>query len=354
MNLAVILPSLKNKAPIQVAKDIIDQLMKKGCKVDVYYFEDIVELEFNCPIKKIGLFEEFDYQKYDVIHTHMIRPDFYVWWHRKKITAICVSTLHNEIEKVFKDYYNLIVSKMFTKLWITFLKSQDEVICLSRYAKEQLLSNYDLKKVNYIYNGKSDEDAVMIKTDIDLLLIKKQKYILLGVIANISKIKGIEQIIDSLVELKNYCLIIIGEGPERERLETKAAKLNLKTRCVFLGYRKNAHLFLKHIDIYMMTSFSEGFPLVLIEAAQYKKSTVCSNLPIFKEFFSSEEVVFFELNNIESLVTAIKSAYSKRENLSRNIYSKYIESYSADIMGNNYLKRFEHLVAIQNNKKNQS
>ena len=84
MNIAVILPSLKNKAPILVAKDIADQLIKNGCKVDVYYLENIVELEFNCPIKKIGLFEEFDYHKYDVIHTHMLRPDFYVWLHRKK------------------------------------------------------------------------------------------------------------------------------------------------------------------------------------------------------------------------------------------------------------------------------
>ena len=344
MKIAVILPSLKNKAPIQVAIDIIDELMKNDCLVDVYYFDDIVELELPCPVKKISLFEEFSYKEYDVIHTHMLRSDFYVWWHRKKISAICVSTLHNEIEKVLKDYYNIIVSKVFTRLWITFLKSHDEVICLSKYAKEQLSSNYNLKKVNYIYNGRTVKEGQIAKSDLDILLLKKQKFILLGVIANISNIKGIDQIIDSLVVLENYCLIIVGEGPERKRLEIKAAELSLKERCVFFGYREDAHLFLQYIDIYMMTSFSEGFPLVLLEGAQYKKAVVCSNLPIFKEFFNSKEVVFFVLNNIESLVTAIECAHSKREQLSINIYSKYIECYSVDIMGGNYLKRFKHLV----------
>jgi glycosyltransferase involved in cell wall biosynthesis len=344
MNIAVILPSLKNKAPIQVAKDIAHQLIVKGCTVDVYYFDNITEVEFNCNIQRISLMEEIDFIKYDVVHSHMLRADFYVWWHRKKITAICVSTLHNEIEKVLKDYYNIIVSKIFTRLWITFLKSHDEVICLSKYAKEQLLSSYNLKKVNYIYNGRTVKEGQIAESDIDILLEKKQKFILLGVIANISNIKGIDQIIDSLVVLEDYCLIIVGEGPERNRLEIKAAKLNVKERCVFFGYRENAHLFLQYIDIYMMTSFSEGFPLVLLEAAQYKKAVVCSNLPIFEEFFNSEEVVFFLLNNIESLVTAIECAYSKRVQLSINIYSKYIECYSADIMGGNYLKRFKHLV----------
>ena len=352
MNIAVILPSLKNKAPIQVANDIINQLLKNECKVDVYYFEDIVELEFNCPIKKIGLFEEFEYQKYDIIHSHMIRPDFYIWWHRKKIAAICVSTLHNEIEKVLKDYYNIIISKIFTRLWVHFLKSFNKVICLSEIAKEQMFNNYNLNNLTYIHNGRTVSDQAIDKSDIDILFKKKETYIVLGLIANISKIKGIEQIIDILTHLNNYCLVIIGEGPDKLLLEKKATKLNLNERCLFLGFKENAHNYMKYFDIYMMTSYSEGFPLVLIEAAQFKKPVVCSDISVFREFFSETEVEFFKLDNSESLILAIRSAYNKREYLSKNIFIKYTKKYSVDKMGHNYLINFKELVArSKNNEK---
>ena len=47
--------------------------------VEVFHFKDIVELSFNCRTNKIGLLEKFDFENYDVIHSHMIKPDFYIW-----------------------------------------------------------------------------------------------------------------------------------------------------------------------------------------------------------------------------------------------------------------------------------
>jgi glycosyltransferase involved in cell wall biosynthesis len=352
MNIAVILPSLKNKAPIQVAKDIAHQLMVKGCTVDVYYFDNITEVEFNCNTQRISLMEEIDFIKYDVVHSHMLRADFYVWLHRKKTSAICVSTLHNEIDKVLKNDYNFLISKIFTKLWVMFLKSHDEVICLSKYAQNELSVNFNLQKANYIYNGRFVKEGLLAISDLKILTEKKKRYRLLGVIANVSKIKGIDQIIESLIHLQNYCLIVVGDGPERENLENKIEKLDLKDRCVFFGYRENAHVFLKYIDLYMMTSFSEGFPLVLIEAAQYRKPTVCSNIPLFREIFPDNEVVFFDLNNRNSLISAVNSAYSRKEDLSTKIHSKYRNSYSTDMMGTNYFERFKCMVETEQNIKN--
>lgn len=349
MNIAIILPSLKNKAPIQIAKDIAHQLLIKGCTVDVYYFDNIKEVEFNCNTQRIELMEEIDFAKYDVVHSHMLRSDFYVWLHRKKISAICVSTLHNEIDKVLKNDYNLLISKIFTKLWVLFLKSHDEVICLSKFAQNQLSAKFNFKKVNYIYNGRYVKEEMLALSDRSILIEKKKKYKLLGVIANVSRIKGIGQIIESLRYLEDYCLIVVGDGPERKALEDDIERLKIKDRCVFFGHRENAHFFLKYIDIYMMTSYSEGFPLVLLEAAQYKKPTVCSNIPLFREIFPEGEVVFFDLDDRSSLISAIKRADLKKEDLSEMINNRYKKSYSLNIMGTNYFERFKDLVKINKN-----
>ncbi|MFN3589088.1 MAG: glycosyltransferase family 4 protein [Spirosomataceae bacterium] len=345
MNIAVILPSLKNKAPIQVAKDIVDELLKKSCNVDVFYFESVVEIDFNCPSFHIKLYQKINFKKYDVIHSHMLRSDFYVWLHRGDIPSYCISTLHNEIDKVLKNDFNVVLSKIFTRLWVLFLKSHDEIICLSKYAKDQLKHNYGFKKVDYIYNGRSISYGNLNKVDLDIIEKKRSKYKILGVVANVSKIKGIHQIIYSLTELDDYCLMVIGDGVERKRLENLVKKLNLEERCTFLGYRNNGHHFLKYFDIYLMTSYSEGFPLALLEAAQSKKVTICSNIPLFREIFSMDEAVFFELDNKKSLIEAIKNAEIRKDELSENIYAAYMKNFTLTKMGENYFKK---IMTIKN------
>jgi len=149
--------------------------------------------------------------------------------------------------------------------------------------------------------------------------------------------------------LDDFCLVIIGDGPDLERLKNLVRGKGLDERCVFFGYKKNAYLFLEYIDIYMMTSYSEGFPLVMIEAAQYKKPIVCSNLPIFNEFFNENQVSFFELDNKHSLINAVKIAVNKKNILSKNIYDVYLEKYTKNIMGFNYYTEFKNLSKRKEN-----
>lgn len=101
MKIAFILPSLKNQGPIIVAKDIIQGLVDKAKLIDVYYFDkENIELLFPCNTYRISFFQKIDFNKYDVVHTHMLRPDLYIWYHRKK-TDKCqfVSTLHQFISQ---------------------------------------------------------------------------------------------------------------------------------------------------------------------------------------------------------------------------------------------------------------
>ena len=105
MKIAYILPKLANQGPIIVAKDIIDNIKDRIELIDVYYFDDVVEIDFECNIYKISFFDKIDFEKYDIVHSHMLRPDLYVWYHRKKshIKTLFVSTLHQNI------YENLIM-----------------------------------------------------------------------------------------------------------------------------------------------------------------------------------------------------------------------------------------------------
>jgi glycosyltransferase involved in cell wall biosynthesis len=344
MKIAVILPSLINKAPIQVAKDIVDELNLHGYLVDIYYFKDIVEVDFKNKTKKISFFKKIDFNNYDIIHSHTFVPDLYIWLNKRHIKTTFISTLHNEIDKILIDLKGKLLSKLYTRIWINCLKSFSKVVCLSNYAETQLKDKFNFNNTTHIYNGRCVSMGKINNDDSAIFSRLKSKYVILGVVANLSKIKGIEQILDSLTLLDDYALVVIGEGSERINLEERVDRLNLNDRCVFLGYRPNAHLYMQLFDVYIMSSRSEGFPLVLIEAAQYSKAIVCSDLPMFKEFFDDKEIEFFILDDIESLRMAIKKAFNNRNKFSVNVHMKYNKNYTSEIMGKKYINLFNSII----------
>ncbi|AHM03570.1 glycosyl transferase, group 1 [Roseibacterium elongatum DSM 19469] len=61
-------------------------------------------------------------------------------------------------------------------------------------------------------------------------------------------------------------LIILGEGPERQKLEDLARELGIEDRVDFLGYRMDRFRYLVAADLFIISSVTEGFPNALIEA----------------------------------------------------------------------------------------
>ena len=67
-------------------------------------------------------------------------------------------------------------------------------------------------------------------------------------------------------ECPTWKLKIVGEGPERTNLEQEIKRLNLGNSVILTGYSNNVRKEMLESSIFVMTSFFEGFPLVLLEA----------------------------------------------------------------------------------------
>ena len=143
--------------------------------------------------------------------------------------------------------------------------------------------------------------------------------------------------------MPDYVFILIGRGKERENLIKLAKRLGVSDRCYFLGYKNNATNYLQYYDIYAMPSITEGFGLALIEAAFAKKSCVCSNLDVFKELYTNDEVTFCNPRHRQSLKNAIEEAYNKREEKCEKAYKRAVENYTVEIMGQRYMDLYNHL-----------
>ena len=347
MKIAFILPSLAHTGPILVARDIVDFIHDKVDVVHVYYFDAIEEVTFACNTYRIDFNTPIAFQEYDVVHSHMYRPDKYLAKYASSIDAITISTVHCDIRRDLYYNYNLFVSLVFRYVWLSYFKKMDRLVMISNslyegYYKQKIKS----QKVSVIPNGRTLKAIHPVPDEHNLKLnTLKQQYKLIGSCALLTKRKGLHLVIEALPHLPDYAFVIVGDGKEMKALQLVAKKHGVEERCLFLGFQKGAESYLPYFDVYAMPSLYEGFGLALIEATLLKKSCVCSSIPVFKELFNSEEVTFFESNNVPSLAEAIRKAYAEKDSRSEKAYHRSIREYTLEKMGQHYFHLYQQLIS---------
>lgn len=91
-------------------------------------------------------------------------------------------------------------------------------------------------------------------------------------VGRLAAAKGLPILLESLVILKRshpeILLTVVGDGPDRAELEQTIAKLGLSTNVNFVGYKSQAEVrsYIHQSDVFVMSSFAEGIPVVLMEA----------------------------------------------------------------------------------------
>ena len=348
MKIAYIIPSLVRSGPIKVVHQLTEYLHKEH-DIDVFYLEDRTDRElmtFSVPVNKISFKETIDFDHYDIVHSHSMMPDLYIRWHADKMKQCKrVTTIHNYAYEDLPAAYGALKGYVMAMAWGIGLLKHDMQVVLSKHAK----SYYEKiwwpnKRMIVVYNGVEGEVPTLPKNK-----EKVDQTIKIGNIASAGGInvrKGIDQIVKALAFLpENHELYIAGkETAEVNVLKALAQKHHVEHRIHFLGYVSDMHAFINEMDLFVVASRSEGFPLSLQEIVQHKKSVVCSNLPLFQEIFDSNEVTFFTLEKSEELANAIKYAYQHRDTLAQKAYKRYREHYTADIMAKNYEKVYSQLI----------
>ena len=342
MKIAYIIPSLAGAAPVAVIELLSRLMTNNGHECTVFYIDEKTPINFICHTQRINPKIAMDFTKFDVVHSTGMRPDIYTAKHREYSGKTkYITTIHNFFIQDFTSQYNFLIAQVFGRRWMHYLNKLDTVVTLSKSGIRYYQKWIHKPNLTYAYNAKSVDKTQKLSTKYNLLKFKGTDT-LIGVNAMLSPIKGIDQLIKALPKLPNHKLLIVGDGKSRCDLEKLALKYGVSNRCLFLGYQPMAHRYLTYYDIYAMPSRNEGFGLVLLEAAQYKTPTVCSDIPIFKELFTSIEVSFFNLDNINSLVKAIQHA-TDNKNLAEKMNQRYFESYTPK-------KMYERYLSIYNGK----
>ena len=193
----------------------------------------------------------------------------------KSLYKIKESNKSKAIKRISDNIINITKEKLIP-LYISYFCNKCDLIIAPTNSIKQQLTNYQIQtKINIVPTGINqnlfDHEKEQVKKIKDIY--KKDKKYLFCTVSRLSKEKNIEFMIDAIKSLKskvgdNFVLLIIGEGPLREKLQSKIKEYNLENNIKLIGNIENDKInnYYKASDLFLFTSKSETQGIVILEA----------------------------------------------------------------------------------------
>jgi N-acetyl-alpha-D-glucosaminyl L-malate synthase BshA len=286
-----------------VATELGLELSKKGHEVHFITYSQPVRLELlgaNVHFHEVHVpnYPLFHYQPYelalsskivdmvkvhqiDVLHVHYAIPHAYAGYMAKKmlheegIELPIVTTLHG-------TDITLVGSHPFYKTAVTFsINKSDAVTSVSQSLKEDTQRLFNTKKDITVIPNFIDLDkhkATTKNCQRDVLAMPDERVI--THISNFRSVKRIPDVIHIFHAIQKEIpskLMMIGEGPEREKAEQLCTELNIEKKVVFLGNSNEVNKILCFSDLFLLPSETESFGLSALEAMASGVPVVSSN-----------------------------------------------------------------------------
>ena len=88
----------------------------------------------------------------------------------------------------------------------------------------------------------------------------------MGAVGHLRLEKAVERLVAAVARIEGLHLVVVGDGPERPRLEAAARAAGAAARCHFAGHREDPRPWYRALDVFALASDTEQLPVSLLEA----------------------------------------------------------------------------------------
>ena len=232
--------------------------------------------------------------KIDIIQSHLIGSNLYCSLAGLICQIPVISTFHGFVDTNIKDRLMPIKSSMINL-------GSKKIVFVSDHLRKYFIRHYGFSaaKSITIYNG-VDTSIFHLQRDNN---IKKQlglgpEHILIGAVGNIRQAKGYDYLLKAsrlVIDEHPECRFIIAgqrSGNLYEELLNLRKELGLDEAVFFIGFMREPYKLLNNLDIFVLSSISEGFSLSTIEAM------LCGIPVVVTRSGGPEEIVVDGINGV--------------------------------------------------------
>jgi len=291
MKILQVVLNLKYGGLEKLVIQLSEQLIKDGYETEIVCLEERGDIAIEAQGKGIKVYclekkHGFDYglifklgslikkSKANIVHTHNTSALIYGSFAARLAGVPSINTRHSRRdEKIHSFIWNL----------------NKYVVMVSKDTKDYVMkfNRINKKKAEVVYNG-INVDAMGIDYSEDFKMKKRkelglrQDSFILGNIGRLVLDKDQATLIKAfrkLIKRKfNGELVIVGDGPLREKLVKLIEEYGLQQYVKLLGFRDDIPEILSIFDVYVLSSIREGVSLTLLEAMAASKPVIATQV----------------------------------------------------------------------------
>lgn len=269
----------------------------------------------------------------NIIHSHHRYFDLIAFLLSRILKVKTVTSVQS---KVYND-------KLFS------YKSEILIAC-SNVIKDHLNKYFsiDEDRIKVIHNAVDSNEFVITKTRIELINeinIPDDKF-MIGYFGRLDyKEKGVDILLNSFRNLskvnKDLFLLLVGNGVDENKIREFITQNKLYAKMI--NSKKDIYNYYLLLDVFVLPSRVDPFPLVMLETGLMKKPFVGSRVDGIAELIENEtDGLLFESGNADDLASKILKIYNNKKyayQLAENLYSKVLGGYTIQ----NIIPKFEKL-----------
>ncbi len=251
----VVLHALVEPAPAALPA-VFDPLPAAGVTVDVVR---LPPRRYRAEAERLR--DAWGQQRPAVVHSHGYHADCVAWWAARRLNLPLVSTSHGFTGGDLKN-------RLYERIDGWVLRRFDRVVAVSRPLGDRLLaSGLTTDRMVVILNGRASAGESADRAGARRRLGLPDRGRVAGWIGRLSLEKGADVLIDALEHLpSDLHLSFVGDGPLQAPLERRVLDRGWESRVHWHGRIEGINRLLAAFDLVVLSSRTEGTPMVLLEA----------------------------------------------------------------------------------------
>lgn len=314
------------------------------CEIDLYLLDPIGSLlntlPSNVKVHKIKknifdyiLFRFIPFYRKKVINKIANKKDYYAaFGYMEGRCGTWIADINKNIKKyawIHNDVSKFNIGIKPKEIKDTYLKV-DKVICVSKQAKDIFCKQYNIpnEKVEVIYNFINEKEILKKSKEYK---VKNDVYTFVNV-AKMRDQKRQDRLVYAAKYLKDlgyeFKIQLIGDGPNLEKIKNLVNELDVQDKVDVLGLKTNPYPYVKSADFFVLSSYMEGYGIVIKEALLLKTKILTTDITGPKEILEDGKFGIIVPNDDDSIKYKMKEILDDKKKFES--YDKILSEYKGD------------------------
>lgn len=284
-------------------------------------------------LSKLLPIQKTEYDLAIAYHTPISLPIVYVINNinaKKKIAWI-----HSDIER-YKEYIDS---------YEKYYEKYDHIFSVSEEGKDRFINKFPqyINKISVFYNSIYDKEIQKQSNEFEGFEDKYSGFKIVTV-GRISDEKGYDFVVEVVDKLKkdgyDFKWYWIGDGLERNIMENEIVQRGIEDKLILLGSKINPYPYMKHCDLYVQPSKTEGYCTTITEARCLNKAIITTDVNGMREQIKDGKTGVIVPINADAIYKGVKKIldnYDFKEELENNVSLESIDTRYEFIKLNNFL-----------------